>query len=149
MSVDKFNIVRLKCMLWTSVLTILMMSFASLEIEQLFKDGPLSYLSDYWNVIDSCSILSNFILITTFTYTLIMQNEVIDIRIIRTFGAYSSFLMWIKVFYWMRLFGNLAYYVKLIQDTILEMGNFMLMCMIIIFAFANFFFVLNLNMPLG
>jgi len=78
-----------------------------------------------------------------------MQNEVIDIRIIRTFGAYSSFLMWIKVFYWMRLFGNLAYYVKLIQDTILEMGNFMLMCMIIIFAFANFFFVLNLNMPLG
>ena len=54
--------------------------------------------------------------------------------------------MWLKVFYWMRLFSALAYYVKLIQDTIIEMSNFLLMVLIIIFAFSSFFYVINLNL---
>lgn len=45
----------------------------------------------------------------------------------------------------MRLFSSLAYYVKLIQDTIIEMSSFLLMVLIIIFAFANFFYVINMN----
>ena len=47
----------------------------------------------------------------------------------------------------MRLFSNLAYYVKLIQDTITESSNFMLMVCIIICSFANFFYVININLP--
>lgn len=78
--------------------------------------------------------------------TMCMQNEWISIEFIRTIGACSSFLMWIKVFYWMRLFSSLAYYVKLIQDTIAESGAFMLMVAIIICSFANLFFVINLNL---
>jgi len=78
-----------------------------------------------------------------------MQNEQIDIRLIRTFGAFASFWMWIKVFYWMRLFGQLAYYVKLIQDTIVEMSNFLIMVTIVVLAFANYFYIVNLNLPPG
>jgi hypothetical protein len=88
-------------------------------------------------------------MLTCFTMTMCMQNEWIPIELIRTIGACSSFLMWIKVFYWMRLFSELAYYVKLIQDTITESGAFMLMVCIIICSFANFFFVINLNLPPG
>lgn len=51
--------------------------------------------------------------------------------------------MWIKVFYWMRLFSSLAYYVKLIQQTVVDSAHFMLMVLIIILAFANFFFVVQ------
>jgi len=49
----------------------------------------------------------------------------------------------------MRLFSQLAYYVKLITDTVIEMGNFLLMVMIIVFAFANYFYVIDLNLPAG
>jgi len=86
-------------------------------------------------------------LVSTFTYTLCVQNEQIDIKLVRTFGAFASFWMWIKVFYWMRLFSSLAYYVKLITDTVIEMSNFMLMVLIIVLAFANYFYVVNLNLP--
>ena len=53
--------------------------------------------------------------------------------------------MWLKVFYWMRLFPSLAYYVNLIKQTIADIKNFLLMCLIILCAFANFFYVLDLN----
>jgi len=53
--------------------------------------------------------------------------------------------MWIKVFYWMRLFPSLAYYVNLIKQTVVDVQSFLLMCIIILSAFANFFYVLNNN----
>jgi hypothetical protein len=54
--------------------------------------------------------------------------------------------MWIKVFYWMRLFSELAYYVKLIQQTLYDSVPFMVMVAIIILAFGNYFFVVNNNL---
>jgi len=54
--------------------------------------------------------------------------------------------MWIKVFYWMRLFESLAKYVNLIQRTIADCLKFMALVLIIIFSFTNFFYVINLNM---
>jgi len=109
-----FNFIRIKCFIVTSLITCLCIGFISLEIKQLIKGNISEYLSDYWNVFDMISIVCNLGLIMTFTFTLIVQNESVDIRIVRTFGAFASFWMWIKVFYWMRLFGPLAYYVKLI-----------------------------------
>lgn len=65
---------------------------------------------------------------------------------VRAFGGFACFFMWIKVFYWMRLFSSLAYYVKLIQQTISDSMPFMLMVAIIILAYANFFYVINRNL---
>jgi len=45
----------------------------------------------------------------------------------------------------MRLFKNTAYFLTLISSTIYDVRIFSLMLMIIIFAFANFFYVLNDN----
>jgi len=55
-------------------------------------------------------------------------------------------MMWIKIFYWMRLFPSLAYYVKLIIQTIADCMPFMFMVIIIMCAFANFFYVINTNL---
>lgn len=46
----------------------------------------------------------------------------------------------------MRLFSSLAYYVKLIQQTIVDSGSFMLMVTLIILAFANYFYVIDKNL---
>ena len=53
--------------------------------------------------------------------------------------------MWIKIFYWMRLFPELAYYVKLISQTILDSMSFSLLVLIILISFANFFYIINRN----
>lgn len=49
------------------------------------------------------------------------------------------------MFYWMRMFSSTAYYVKLIYRTLHDTQDFMIMVFIILFAFGNFFYVLNLN----
>jgi hypothetical protein len=54
--------------------------------------------------------------------------------------------MWIKVFYWMRLYSSAAYYVKLITQTLSDVKLFLLLCLIIVFAFASLFFMLNVGM---
>jgi len=50
------------------------------------------------------------------------------------------------MFYWMRLFSLTAYYVKLITQTVIDCGPFLLMVAIIVAAFANFYYLINLNM---
>jgi hypothetical protein len=53
--------------------------------------------------------------------------------------------MWIKVFYWMRLFPSYAYYVKLIQQTVTDAKEFTVMVLIIMVSFSAFFFIINRN----
>ena len=47
------------------------------------------------------------------------------------------------VFYWCRIKPELAFYVKMIHETILDIGYFMLMLLLCIMMFANGIFVLN------
>jgi hypothetical protein len=111
----------------------------------MFTDG-IGYFSDPWNCIDAMSLSTNTVFLTMCTFNFSFENEYFDVEMVRTTGAFSCFLMWIKVFYWMRLFSSLAYYVKLIQQTLSDAMPFMLMVVIIVFAFANFFYVVNNNL---
>jgi hypothetical protein len=54
--------------------------------------------------------------------------------------------MWVKVFYWMRLFPSYSYYVKLIVQTIIDSMQFMVMNFIIMISFASFYYILNNNL---
>jgi len=47
------------------------------------------------------------------------------------------------VFYWCRIQPELAFYVKMIHETILDIGYFMIMLLLCIMMFANGIFVLN------
>jgi len=75
----------------------------------------------------------------------ISTKMIISARVIRTIGAVGCWILWIKVFYWMRLFKATAHFITLIFTTIYDVRIFSLMLGIIIIAFANFFFVVNLN----
>ena len=57
--------------------------------------------------------------------------------------------MWIKVFYWMRLFRSSGYYITLILQTINDIKIFMGLVGLILIAFANVFFLLQLNVKPG
>jgi hypothetical protein len=74
----------------------------------------MEYFSDYWNCIDATSLSFNSIFLGMVTMNMAGENEHFDVQMVRLFGSFASFFMWIKVFYWMRLFSSLAYYVKLI-----------------------------------
>jgi len=86
--------------------------------------GPLEYLGDIWNCIDATSIGLNTMFLALFTTNQVYKDVVYSAQTINTIGAFCQFFMWVKVFYWMRLFPSLAYYVKLIQKTISDCSPF-------------------------
>jgi hypothetical protein len=69
----------------------------------------------------------------------------VEIQIIRTVGALAGWVMWVKVFYWMRMFKDTSYFIILIMRTITDSLSFMIMLFIILFAYANMNFILQLN----
>lgn len=120
--------------------------FSSIELPQLFSD-PVDYFSDIWNWIDTVSIVFNGIFLTICTTCIYTEStEIFGLEILRSYGAFACFFMWIKVFYWMRLFSSLAYFVKLIMQTFADSIPFMVMVVIIVVAFANYFYVIQNNL---
>ena len=129
----------------TTISSSLFVFFSSSEFGALFESSFSEYFSDIWNWIDQVSISLNFIFLTIITICQVSESFIIDEYDIRLIGAFCCFFIWIKVFYWMRLFESLAKYVNLIQKTISDCLKFMTLVLIIIFSFTNFFYVLDLN----
>ena len=64
---------------------------------------------------------------------------------ILSIGSWGMFFMWIKVFYWFRLFSSYAYYVRLIMRTIWDSRRFMILVLVILTSFGNFIYVADVN----
>ena len=52
--------------------------------------------------------------------------------------------VWYKVFYWMRLFKDPAFFMNLLTRTLGDIVPFMLMISILIMMFSNVIYILNL-----
>ena len=139
---DAYEISKYSCYTNDVLACALWIFFGSIELPQLFSD-PMDYLSDVWNWIDIISITLNAVFLTMCSTCIFTKsNDTFSMDDVRSVGGFACFFMWIKVFYWMRLFASLAYYVKLIMQTITDSMPFMTMVAIIIFAFGNYFYVI-------
>ena len=112
------------------------------------KQDLADYTSDYWNYIDFGAIVFNFIFIIMLNVNCLLEhNEFFPKNTIRLIAALGGFVLWVKLFYWMRLFKATAYFITLITQTIIDIKVFMVMLMILLMAFATFFAVINKNTP--
>lgn len=109
------------------------------------KDDMLNYFFDIWNMIDMGSLLFYLMYQIMLNSCVIMDTTVFKVHNVRTIGSVTCFLLWIKMFYWMRLFKKTAYFVKLITSTLYDIRTFFYMILIIVLAFANFYYVINYN----
>jgi len=64
---------------------------------------------------------------------------------LQVFGAIAIFMMWFKLFYWMRLFKPFSAFIRMITEIIKDIQVFLVMLIISLSAFANIIFLLNLN----
>ena len=120
--------------------------FIQIELNQGMQDIG-QYLKDYWNYIDIGSAALNLVFMLFLIVDTVTVSATISTVTIRTVGALAVFFMWIKLFYWLRLFRMTAHFITLISQTIWEIRVFTLMLFVVLGAFANFFFVLNNNTP--
>ena len=116
----------------------------AIEIKQLRSMGWL-YFKDHWNWIDATQLLLNLLFLVFLNIDVLVGYTLIETSVIRTMGAIGCFLCWIKIFYWMRIFRQTASFVTLIFQTLYDVRIFMYMLLIIMLAFANFFYIMNFN----
>ena len=51
--------------------------------------------------------------------------------------------MWFKAFYWLRLFSQTSFYMRLIIDTLYDIRYFLILFFLILITFANALLILD------
>ena len=105
------------------------------------KQNRLTYIFDPFNIIDISSATINTIVVVSYGFSLNIMEE----KTARLMAAISCVLMWVKLFYWMRLFGNTSFYIRMVVDTIADVMIFLILVFMILFTFGNAMFILNYN----
>ena len=114
------------------------MNFLLLEIIQMSRD-KLDYFTDFWNLMDLTSLILNI------TYVFCELNNALAENSINLIGSVAVLLMWIKMFYWMRIFKPFAAFIRMVEAIINSISVFSVMLTLVLAAFANVIMVLQLN----
>jgi len=97
---------------------------------------------DLWNVFDISSIVLNFTLITLDLMYSGVDEQEFD-YVLRQISAIACFLMYVKVFYFLRIFKTTAPLVRMIVDVTASIKVFILVFFIALIATANAFYILT------
>ena len=108
-----------------------------LEVFQFIEAGAASYFSNFWNIFDLISISLNVCVI------LMVDFSDFDAAQIRPCASVAVFFMWVKLFYWMRLFENQAGFIRLLSQIVSDTRAFFLMLIICLVMFANATMILD------
>lgn len=115
------------------------------ESKEWIRDG-ISYFKDVWNYLDLIITFISQLYMSQFLVDMITNQAYFKITFVRTCGGMTLFLLWLKMFYWMRLFSETAYFIKLITSTIFDLRYFINIIAIIMAAFITIFYVFSCNL---
>lgn len=102
--------------------------------------GIISYLADFWNWV--------YLFIYSFNIAVIVENifsgeEARSEDLSSTLASINVMLLWIGLFYWLRLFKSFSKYIFLILETFSDIGYFLFLFFLILFCFANGLYILD------
>lgn len=122
--------------------------FMYIEWVSVLRDG-LGYLKDPFNYVDFLIFLLNFIIIGTATHIgsdasdLTREERMEERATHRYISAILVVLLWFKAFYWLRMFHQTSFYIKLIIETISDLKYFLILFIFSLLTFGNALLVLN------
>ena len=123
-----------------TLLIIFSVWFLGFEVYQLKKNGRY-YFSDWWNFTDVFPICAIIFLIVFENFAdYRMLEDTIQIR--HGLQAVTSFLMWIKIFYFLRIFRHTGFFVNMLKGVVKESAIFFLLYILVLLAFTSSFYIL-------
>ena len=60
-------------------------------------------------------------------------------------ASFAIIMLYMKMFYWLRLFESLAFYVRMVAETIYDILNFIILFLLCVATFAHAVYVLSRN----
>ena len=98
----------------------------------------LAYLKSFWNIIDLASLILNLVVVIL---DLVNKNTTDS----NSVAAVAVLLMWVKLFYFLRIFSSTAYLIRMIIEIMIDMWYFVAVLMLAVLAFGNSFYILGWN----
>ena len=126
------------------IVFLLWLSQVYIECVQM-KDAGFSYFCNFWNQVDMTGLLCTLIILFM---TGIGLNW-IPPQALRVIGAFASCLSFMKLFDWLRLFEQTAFYVLLIGETIYDIRYFVLLLLTTLVMFGIPLVILDGSSPEG
>lgn len=108
-----------------------------LEVRSMYK-RKLGYFNSFWNNLTLISLILNI------GFAFCDLGEV-DVSRTRALGSVCVWIMWCKLFYYLRLFRTTAPLVRIIMQIIKDMSIFSFVFTLAIFGFGNTFYILSHN----
>jgi len=112
--------------------------FFGLELKQVRGDAA-AYFSNFWNVMDFISLIA----CGTFMVFSLITPESRDL--LYTISALAVLILWMKLFYWLRLFKPFSAFIRMISEIVYDIRIFAVMLAIVFIAFGNCIVILNRN----
>jgi hypothetical protein len=112
--------------------------FLTIELMQMYI-LTWSYFDDFWNYLYVGSIVLNVLVVLEHS----MQVADLTYDSLQAVNAVAVVVQWGMLYYWMRLFPSLAFFVTFLVEVVKDIGPFISMFFICIFMFGNAIFVLN------
>ena len=119
------------------VLLILIVYFFYFEVRQIIFH-KLMYFTSVWNVADLSTLILNSVI-------LIGDLAGLRERYIVTLSGISVLMVWLKLFYFGRIFLSTAAMIRMILEIVADMKYFLLVLLLAIAGFGNCFFILARN----
>ena len=98
--------------------------------------GLGEYFQDFWNVLDQLSFFAN-------STTLILHSLETSVQSQKTAAAISIFILYIKFFYWLRLFDSTAAFIRMLREIVLDIEPFLVFLLVCIAMFSNTFLIFD------
>ena len=119
------------------------MYFSGIEILQfneIWHDEGRSYIFST-NFYDLVSIIANYA---------ILVNEILERKLFSIIStpyivAVAVLLIWLRFFYWLRVFERPAFFIHLITETIYGTFSFLFLMTVLLLLFANVLYVFNVS----
>jgi membrane-associated HD superfamily phosphohydrolase len=118
-------------------LFIFIVYFGYYEARQILYH-KLEYFYSFWNCIDMSSLIINFI-------TLVMDLAGMEEKYMIPLYAWAVLIMWLKLFYFGRIFLSTAAMIRMVLEITYDMKFFLLVLIISIAAFGNCFMIIARN----
>jgi len=129
-----------------SAFIILLFFQMGIQVKQMISDGVKRHLYQTQNIVD---IISYSLNLTVIICRFLVKNESMKIEELRLIGAVAGLFLWFQIVFWLRLFDNTAQYVSLVLRTVGAIFSFMIVMIMMMFAFGTATYILQLNRIYG
>jgi hypothetical protein len=102
----------------------------------MYNLGLRKYFAQFWNAFDLLSTGLNVWVFLNHLYS----PQLAKTRLIATVAIC---IMWLKFFYWMRLYKTTAHFTRMVIECIRDASGFLVMLLLVIGMFANANFILD------